>query len=279
MSKASSVDIENQVVVLGSKGFVGSRLLRDWPQFKGFDLRDDYFNIIKAPHSVVFLAEPDADKSSFTKFVEFVRKHHPKNVVLASTAHVYGVGGPFIEGARCRPLSTFAKKMLRVEAHATTVLRLGEVCGEAPVKRRSFLDELINAARSQRRIEVCGEDVWKPVLGLWDCCRAIIEAVTKPMPGLYNLCSFNVPIVVCAKKIAALYDAELVVRNDKSPGVQVDGTKFTWMHPEFKYQDTLETILTELLDRDAMICQVKNGRGRHWPLVRSAGRTKGGSHV
>ncbi len=67
-----------------------------------------------------------------------------KRFIFASSAAVYGPGGPFQEDARCQPVGPYAQSKRRAEMTVeiagqrgllTTILRLGTLFGDAPVIR------------------------------------------------------------------------------------------------------------------------------------------------
>lgn len=109
-----------------------------------------------------------------------------------STCSNYGLSDPNVladEDSELRPLSLYARTKVDVERHligyrgvtATTVLRLGTICGLSARMRFDLLvSEMARAAALGRRIEIYKPAAWRPFLHIADAARAALHVLGEP---------------------------------------------------------------------------------------------------
>lgn len=115
-----------------------------------------------------------------------------RGFVYASTAAVYGPGGPFSETDTCRPIGAYAESKLAAEeivlsagerGLTSVVLRLGTLFGVAPVMR---FDAVVNRfaylAGVGRPVTVFGKgDQRRPNIHVRDAARLVREVISAPL--------------------------------------------------------------------------------------------------
>jgi nucleoside-diphosphate-sugar epimerase/2-polyprenyl-3-methyl-5-hydroxy-6-metoxy-1,4-benzoquinol methylase len=151
-------------------------------------------------------------------------------------------------------------------------LRFGTVNG---FSRNLRNDVMINSmcfnAKKNGKIFVTKNNVNRPILGIDDLCRAIVTIINKgsfEKSGLYNLNSFNSGLFNIAKSVAKICNVECEEINNegtivnfklqtKSYDFRINSDKFINTF-DFKFQDTLETITNNLLDKWCSIENLEN---------------------
>lgn len=148
-------------------------------------------------------------------------------------------------------------------------LRFGTVNG---FSRNLRNDVMINSmcfnSKKNGKIFVSKNNVNRPILGINDLCKSIMTIVnngTFEKSGLYNLNSFNAGLFEIASSVSNIYNSlvkDPVSLEELSEGVtivnfklqtksydfKIDSGKFIKTF-EFKFQDTLDTITRELLNK------------------------------
>ncbi len=133
-----------------------------------------------------------------------------KQFVFASSAAVYGPGGPYRETDRCRPQGAYAQSKRRAEEailvlarHGDlqpTILRLGTLFGLAPVTRfEAVANRLAYLTGVRRSLTVYGSgEQRRTLIHAADASRAIIFCLAQPgLTGgqLLNVTSENISIL------------------------------------------------------------------------------------
>lgn len=141
-------------------------------------------------------------------------------------------------------------------------LRFGTVNG---FSRNLRNDVMINSmcfnAKQNGRIFISTNNVNRPILGIYDLCKAILTIVKKGTieeSGLYNLHSFNAGLHSIATNVAKICNVELEEINNSSSQIvnfklqtksydfKIDSSKFINTF-DFSFEDTLESITNNLL--------------------------------
>ena len=116
-------------------------------------------------------------------------------LVHASSAVVYGVGGPFRENDECRPVGPYAESKLRAEKEVieaaerglnSTILRLGTVFGDAPgVRFDAAPNRFVYLASIGRPMVLLGDgNQMRPFIHVGDASAAIMRVIDDPgTPG------------------------------------------------------------------------------------------------
>lgn len=197
------------------------------------------------------------------RLVEHCHEAGVERLVFASSASVYGNGGPFNEADAPRPVGPYAQSKLGAE-HAVlaaesldgTVLRLGMLYGgSAPVIRfDTFPNHFAYLASVGRAISVPGSGAQlRPVLHVEDAARALLFALSHDATSAntYNVAERDVDLSDAAAIVAKLAPDGRVVETDQEYSQQVslsvDGSRFA--SAGWRARQTLEVGLSELMDR------------------------------
>lgn len=151
-------------------------------------------------------------------------------------------------------------------------LRFGTVNGFSKNLRN---DVMINSmcfnAKNNGKIFVSKNDVNRPILGINDLCKAILTIIyngTFEKSGLYNLNSFNSGLHTIANNVSKICKVDLEEINQsnqiinfklqtKSYDFKIDSSKFINIF-DFTFEDTLESITNNLLDKWNIIENFQN---------------------
>lgn len=145
------------------------------------------------------------------RLVEACLEQGVEHLIYASSASVYGPGGPFTEASEAKPLGPYAQSKFKAEGDVqsaatrgmdTTILRFGTLYGCGPVTR---YDAVINRfaflAGVRRPLTVYGDgNQRRPFVHLRDGSEAILACLAgdvRSTPGaaaVYNVVSENVTI-------------------------------------------------------------------------------------
>ncbi len=157
------------------------------------------------------------------------------------------------------PATPFDLMHVEVEAHAELSgldcygLRLGEVGGYARHLRGDLeLNAMVAAQRDTGVIPVTCPEAYRPVLGARDFVRAVERVLLepRPLPGLYNLVSFNATTGELAERASAVLRADLALKARGPRPVRdqsVSSARFA-EHFDFDFEDTVESIVRSLDD-------------------------------
>ncbi|NNF04339.1 MAG: SDR family oxidoreductase [Rhodothermales bacterium] len=135
--------------------------------------------------------------------------------VHASSAVVYGVGGPFRENDECRPIGPYAESKLRSEQEVieaaerglnATILRLGTVYGYAPAVRFDAApNRFVYLAGIGRPMVLLGDgNQMRPFIHVRDAANAVMHVLHNPdSPGrVLNAVTINCRLSDVAARIA-----------------------------------------------------------------------------
>jgi nucleoside-diphosphate-sugar epimerase len=61
-------------------------------------------------------------------------------------------------------------------------------------------------------IQVMNKQISRAMLGIEDLCRAVNRCIERPVPGIYNLASFNATVGEIAKAVSAKLGVDIVDR-------------------------------------------------------------------
>lgn len=142
------------------------------------------------------------------RLVEQCLEAGARRFVLASSASVYGPGGPFLEDATCRPVGPYARSKLGAERAVLeaagrglepTVLRLGTIFGDAPgIRFDSVMNRFAYLAGVGRPLTVYGSgDQVRPVVHVRDVCAAIrfcLDGHSEGVGSMFNVVGENASV-------------------------------------------------------------------------------------
>lgn len=141
--------------------------------------------------------------------VEACLRADVRHLIFASSAAVYGPGGPYEEEDVCRPQGPYAQSKLAAEKNVlaalerglhVTILRLGTLYGLAPVMR---FDALVNRFAYLtgvcRPLTVFGDGRQRrPILHVNDASAAFRHAIVRSLPApvpVYNVVEASVSVL------------------------------------------------------------------------------------
>lgn len=239
------------VVVVGSEGYIGSRLCAGRNFVRIDKTLGSTYADVPTGATVVFLAghssianfKEDSETEQFAALVKRAGKF-----IFASSMLVYGESEEWQdEKSPLHPVTQYAKQKEIAEQlckHAV-VLRFGSVCGVSPKMRNDVLMNKMVYDAKNGLVKVCGKRLWRPVLGLHDLCCAIDKVLDRYCPGIYNLCSFNSDIASLGAMIAVRFGADFEVGDSEAIGIRMMANKFKKTY-NFQFTDTAASVMEEL---------------------------------
>jgi len=222
-------------LILGSNGYIGSRLYQhlssihnvvgvdiNWftPKVNSIDYNTiekhyiDKFDIIilLAAHSSVKMCDGPIQsswKNNVTNFINLINKCNSNQLILyASSGSVYSAQNTcnsFI------PVNYYDLTKYVLDLHAEKYtrklniigLRFGTVNGFSPnLRKELMINSMVESALQKKFIEINNVSINRPILGISDLVRSIEHMLLKPIPGIYNLCSFNTTVQSIANDVA-----------------------------------------------------------------------------
>lgn len=222
--------------------------------------------VLLAGHSSVKTCEgpmPGPWLNNVSNFTNLLKKLRDDQLVIyASSSSVYGNSLP---GVRHRedtlyfvPVNNYdiTKYALDQQAMIANLqgrkvigLRFGTVNGWAPNLR---VDVMINAmyetVQQGRPIQVTNKHISRAILGVEDLCRAITACVDQPVPGIYNLASFNHTVGEIAAVVGEKLGVSIQDRGNTSDvyDFSLDTTLFKKTY-DFTFNETPASIVDGLI--------------------------------
>lgn len=211
-----------------------------WYDYDTTSTRTDYHNLtaeqLKKYSAIILLAGHSSVAScngniqgpwlnNITNFTDLLGKIAQDTLLIyASSASVYGNSKPGEYHSEARkqfiPVNNYdiTKYALDLEAQLAIEqgrnvigLRFGTVNGWSPNLR---IDVMINAmydsAVRQGKITVFNKHVNRALLGIEDLCRGIHRCIEQPVPGIYNMASFNTTVERIADDVATKLNVPIV---------------------------------------------------------------------
>jgi nucleoside-diphosphate-sugar epimerase len=239
---------------------------RDYHKLTQEELSEFEIIVVLAGHSSVPSCVGDLYSpwlNNVTNFTDLLAKTTDQLIIYASSASVYGNSKP---GERHRetnthftPVNNYDVTKYALDQQATIAnlqgkrvigLRFGTVNGWAPNLR---VDVMINAmyhsVQSGLGIQVTNRHISRAILGIEDLCHAILCCIDRPIPGIYNLASFNSTVGEIAKAVSAKLGVEIVDRGTTANAYDfaIDTTLFEQTY-DFTFEATPATIVDSLIE-------------------------------
>lgn len=147
---------------------------------------------------------PDATTKINEKSVAWLAQNFQQRIIFTSSCSVYGAqnGGTLTETSALNPLSLYASTKMAAERHLAgknaVIFRLGTMFGVGDHYARLRLDLVVNAFTVQAiqygKIKIFGGSQFRPLLHVHDAARAIVDSISQPHKGIFNLHRQNVRI-------------------------------------------------------------------------------------
>jgi nucleoside-diphosphate-sugar epimerase len=142
--------------------------------------------------------------------LQFLKDAFKGRIIFMSTCSVYGAQNDLLdETSPLNPLSLYAQtkqcaEEILADANAL-IFRLGTLHGISDQFSRIRFDLVVNTlvmrAYVHNKINVFGGEQYRPMLHVRDAARAIVQALSVPNTGIYNLRSENTTILDIAKLV------------------------------------------------------------------------------
>ncbi len=276
-----------KIVLVGGTGYTGSRLFEHLSPNHSVDTVDlEWFgnfvnprNIVVDYHalgagfwgrydSVVLLAGHssvpmshgkmvESFDNNVVKFVDLLAKMNTK-LIYASSSSVYGntMGQSAPETwDRFTPSNYYDLTKKVIDLYAQTNggrfygLRMGTVAGASPNLRVDIMiNKMYDAAMTLGKITIFNPEIYRPVLGIADLCRAVTLLVEGDAePGFYNLASFNANVDQISRAVADSIGGVEIVNTGAAPtyNFSIDTSKFEKAF-DFTFRETVQSIVDSL---------------------------------
>lgn len=129
-------------------------------------------------------------------------------------------------------------------------LRFGGVNGWSPNLRTDLMiNSMVKSAKTHSEIHVSNSHAERPILGMWDLCRAVESIINskEDNPGIFNLHSFDTTVGEAAEFVSKRFGVQIKTNYSKPKtfSFSMSSDKF---REEFKWEpmDTMETIVGSL---------------------------------
>ena len=239
---------------------------RDYHKLSREELAEFEVIVVLAGHSSVPSCIGDLYSpwlNNVTNFTDLLAKTTDQLIIYASSASVYGNSKP---GERHKetnthftPVNNYDVTKYALDQQATIAnlqgkrvigLRFGTVNGWAPNLR---VDVMINAmyhsVQDGRGIQVSNSHISRAILCIEDLCGAILYCIDRPIPGIYNLASFNSTVGEIAKAVSEKLGIDITDRGNTANAYDfvLDTTLFEQTY-DFTFQATPATIVDSLIE-------------------------------
>lgn len=251
-----------------------------WYNYDKDSIRTDYNNLTSAQlekyQAVIVLAGHSSVKScagdirspwlnNVTNFTNLLKKLRDDQLVIyASSASVYGNSLPgqlhteatvnFVP-VNHYDVTKYALDQQAIIANLTGKkvigLRFGTVNGWSP---RLRTDVMINAmyetVQHGRAIQVFNKHISRALLGIEDLCNAVHACMENPVPGIYNLSSFNSTVGEIAKEVADKLNVKIEDKGNTAGAYDfaLDSSLFSNTF-NFTFKETPATIVDSLIKK------------------------------
>ena len=201
--------------------------------------------------------------NNVTNFTDLLDKLDDQLVIYASSASVYGNSAP---GERHKetnthftPVNNYDVTKYALDQQATIAnltgkkvigLRFGTVNGySANLRVDVMINSMYHSVQNDRGIQVSNKQISRAMLGIEDLCRAVERCIEHPVPGIYNLSSFNATVGEIAEAVSRKLGAEIV--DNGSTANAYDFALDTGLFEQtfdFTFKETPDTILNSLIE-------------------------------
>jgi len=201
--------------------------------------------------------------NNVTNFTDLLDKLDDQLVIYASSASVYGNSAP---GERHKetnthftPVNNYDVTKYALDQQATIAnltgkrvigLRFGTVNGySANLRVDVMINSMYHSVQNDRGIQVSNKQISRAMLGIEDLCRAVERCIEQPVPGIYNLSSFNATVGEIAEAVSRKLGAEIVDNGNTANAYDfaLDTGLFEQTF-DFKFEETSDTILNSLIE-------------------------------
>jgi nucleoside-diphosphate-sugar epimerase len=201
--------------------------------------------------------------NNVTNFTDLLAKLDDQLVIYASSASVYGNSAPGQQHKETNkifvPVNNYDVTKYALDQQATIAnltgkrvigLRFGTVNGySANLRVDVMINSMYHSVQNNQGIQVSNKHISRAMLGIEDLCRAVERCIEQPVPGIYNLSSFNATVGEIAEAVSRKLGAEIV--DNGSTANAYDFALDTGLFEQtfdFKFKETPDTILNGLIE-------------------------------
>ena len=201
--------------------------------------------------------------NNVTNFTDLLDKTTDQLIIYASSASVYGNSKP---GERHRETNTHftpvnnydvTKYALDQQAAIANLkgrrvigLRFGTVNGWAPNLRVDvMINSMYHSVQNGRGIQVMNKQISRAMLGIEDLGRAVLRCIERPVPGIYNLASFNNTVGEIAQAVSQKLGVAIIDKGATANAYDfaIDTSLFEQTF-DFTFKETPATIVDSLIE-------------------------------
>ena len=201
--------------------------------------------------------------NNVTNFTDLLDKLDDQLVIYASSASVYGNSAPGQQHTETNkifvPVNNYDVTKYALDQQAIIAnligkrvigLRFGTVNGySANLRVDVMINSMYHSVQNDRGIQVSNNHISRAMLGIEDLCRAVERCIEQPVPGIYNLSSFNATVGEIDKAVSGKLGAEIVDNGNTANAYDfaLDTGLFEQTF-DFKFKETPDTILNGLIE-------------------------------
>jgi nucleoside-diphosphate-sugar epimerase len=239
---------------------------RDYQKLSRKELAEFEVVIVLAGHSSVPScngALPGPWLNNVTNFTDLLDKLDDQLVIYASSASVYGNSKPGEchkeTNTQFTPVNNYDVTKYALDQQATIAnlkgrrvigLRFGTVNGySANLRVDVMINSMFHSVQNGTGVQVTNRHISRAMLGIEDLCRAVGRCIDSPVPGIYNLSSFNSTVGEIADAVSKKLGAEIVDKGNTANAYDfaLDTTLFEQTY-DFTFQETPATIVDSLIE-------------------------------
>jgi nucleoside-diphosphate-sugar epimerase len=201
--------------------------------------------------------------NNVTNFTDLLDKLDDQLVIYASSASVYGNSAPGQQhketNTHFTPVNNYDVTKYALDQQATIAnlvgkkvigLSFGTVNGySANLRVDVMINSMYHSVQNDQGIQVSNSHISRAMLGIEDLCRAVERCIETPVPGIYNLSSFNATVGEIAEAVSRKRGAEIVDKGNTANAYDfaLDTGLFEQTF-DFEFKETPDTILNGLIE-------------------------------
>ena len=239
---------------------------RDYHKLSKQELAEFEIIVVLAGHSSVPSCIGDLPGpwlNNVTNFTDLLAKTDDQLIIYASSASVYGNSAPGERhketNAHFTPVNNYDVTKYALDQQATIAnlrgkrvigLRFGTVNGWAPNLRVDvMINSMYHSVQMGTGIQVMNRHISRAMLGIEDLCRAVLRCIEKPVPGIYNLASFNSTVGEIAQDVSAKLGVAIIDKGATKNAYDfaLDTSLFEQTF-DFTFTETPATIVDSLIE-------------------------------
>jgi len=238
---------------------------RDYHKLTREELAEFEVIVVLAGHSSVPSCIGDLSgpwRNNVTNFTDLIDKIDDQLIIYASSASVYGNSKPGEQHRETNnyftPVNNYDVTKYALDQQAIIAnlkgkrvigLRFGTVNGWAPNLRVDvMINSMYHSVQNGTGIQVTNSHISRAMLGIEDLCRAMLHCIEQPVPGIYNLASFNATVGEIAQAVSDKLGIEITDKGNTANAYDfaIDTALFEQTF-DFTFTATPATIVDSLI--------------------------------